>query len=708
MLLLRYIFIILLFINSVFLLDLYGAAGWDNSVLVSSDKYINKYPDTFQDDERTLITWTSYKKKIPFIYFNYKDRSWHKPEQVARINKNKIIYPAITFKQGKVFIIISDEKNILQLFYKDINSKHPFKKITLSSKEKFSILPDVYNINNNIFLFYQEYINKKEFKINYLEDIKTTPFSYEPKNLITVSEKEYGSFFPIIQHHKDNIYAFWVDRHGKDILRNDVIYLKYSSDDLTTWSKNIILSENDKDAKFPNFIIHNNILYVIYYVKEETTYIVTKAFDLDNFNLLFSNKLELKFSDFYNLKLEQSNNKFYIFWYSYIKKSRQIFSIESDNFQRWSPPLQFTSRGNNKLTCSVSKKNLAVVYEKKFKGKTLIYYQEKDVSCSPPVLYSTTHKSDRWSYKNSVIFKWKDPYDISGIKGYAYLLDRRQDTIPEIENLPSNFNGKSFEDLGDGIYYLHLRTIDGADNFSPVAHYKIMINTSILNPPEISSPTHKEFIPDSNSSPELNWKIKNNRPVKGYSYLLTQEEELIPDKKINTKKTDIKFINIKEGIWYFKIRACDPYNRWSDYSTFTLSIEKMITATKVPQKIIQEEDKSRHSYIVKPGDVLSDIINKILKIQNKHEWREYEKSIGRYNYLQNLDFLKPGDIIMFPIIIAKPYDTIETISRDIYGTETQKKKIVIIGADRAVLSAGDRVLIKDKYFLKTGKIPSKN
>ena len=134
----------------------------------------------------------------------------------------------------------------------------------------------------------------------------------------------------------------------------------------------------------------------------------------------------------------------------------------------------------------------------------------------------------------------------------------------------------------------------------------------------------------------------------------------------------------------------------------------MIIATKIPRKIIAEENKSRHSYIVKPGDVLSDIINKILKIQNKHEWREYEKSIGRFNYLQNLDFLKPGDIIMFPIIIAKPDDTIEKISRDIYGTEAQKKKIVIIGEDRDVLSEGDRILIKDKYFLKTGKIPSNN
>lgn len=703
----KYIFLYCsLLINLIFMLNLDGAVGWEKPVLVSFDKYINKYPDIYQDNSRTLITWTSYNNNIPSIYYVYRDTIWHKPELVTRLNNNKIVYPAITFNEGRVIITINDENNFLQLFYKNINSDETFKKITLVSNEKFNILPHIYNFNNNIFLFYQKFIDEKKFRINYLKDIKINDFSYAPETLATGTRDEYGSFFPVIRFYENKIYVMWIERVGEENFRNDVIHLKYSSENHKTWSDNIILSDNDKDAKFQDFIINEDKLYLVYYTTEYennkyNSYVVTKIFDLNGFNLLYSNKLSLEFSDFYRLKINYFQNKFYIFWYTYIKKQSHIFSIESDDFREWTSFAQITSTGNNKLTGTISQDILSLVYESTFPKKFLIYFQEKDLQCPPPYLYSTTHKSNLWSYQNSPVFKWTEPYDISGIKGYAYLLDNEPASIPDIENLPSSFNGKSFEKLEDGIYYLHLRAIDRADNFSPTVHYKILINSTVPEPPAVFCPTHKEFISSTASSPEFYWIMKDNRPVKGYSYLLTQDEELTPDKKINTRKTNIKFPNLNEGLWYFKIRSCDPYNRWSDYSTFTISVEKMVIAVKIP-----EEVESRFSYIVKPGDVLSHIITKILKIQNINEWRDYEKSIGKFNYIQNLDFLKPGDIIMFPIIIARPTDTIETISRDVFGMENQTEKIVIVG-DKDFLSAGDKVIIKDKYFLKTGKIPAK-
>ena len=298
--------------------------------------------------------------------------------------------------------------------------------------------------------------------------------------------------------------------------------------------------------------------------------------------------------------------------------------------------------------------------------------------------------------------KCKDPYDASGIKGYAYIIDNQPDTIPEIENLSANFNGKSFENLNNGIHYFHLSAIDNANNYSKIKHYKIMINASAPESPLISSLTHQEFIPTDNKSPKFSWKMKDNRPVKGYSYLLTQNENLIPKKKINTKKTSMQFKNLKESLWYFKVRACDPSNRWSDDAVYTITLETILLASKA--KSIQSAE-SRFSYIIKPGDVLSNIIKKILQIKKKLEWREYEKPIGKFNYIQNLDFLKPGDIVMFPIIIAKPEDTVEKISRDFFGSEAGKEKVVIIGKEtEKKISAGDKVIIRDKFFLKTGKV----
>ncbi len=437
----RYAFIILL---SFYLFPghvLHGADGWDRGIPVSSGKYIDRYPDIYQDKDRTLVTWTSYRNNLPSIYFNYKDPSWHKPQLVGRINRNKIIYPAITFKNGKVLIVASDENNRLQIYSKNIDSKAAFKKMALVPDEKFNILPNVHNFNHNVFLFYQEYINKKKFRINYIRDIKAFPSSYKPKSLITMQGKEYGSFFPVIQFHNNKSYALWTGRLGEGNSRNDAIYLKYSSGNYDEWSPDFLLSEGDKNAKSPDFTIYNNKLYVIYYITEPASYIVLKILDQENpGKVLYSDRLKFDFSDYYKLSVRHFKDKFHIFWYSYIGKNAQVLKIESHDFKIWSSPEQITSQGKNKLAGLLSINNLAFIYERSIGKKTSIYYKERDKSCSPPKLYSTSHKTNIWSFNNSVIFKWKEPADNSGIKGYAYLLDQEALTEPDIENLPSNFN----------------------------------------------------------------------------------------------------------------------------------------------------------------------------------------------------------------------------------------------------------------------------
>lgn len=700
--------LILLLVQTIFLTNTFGFNVWEKPVLISFNKYNNKYPDIFQENDLTFITWTMYKKNIPYIYFNYKDNKWHTPSLVTKLNKKKIILPSIIYKDGTIYIFVSNDNNIIQLFYKKFHSKNKFNQMTLASNEKFSILPDAYQFNNNIFMFYQKYINNKEFKIKYFTNIEKNLLPASFHTLIHVSGKEHGSFFPVIKFYNNKIFALWVDRFGKGNIRNDVIYIKSSSDNYREWSESTIISDLKKDAQFPDFIIKNDKLYLVYTSSEYknfqyNTFLITKIFNLNNLALLYSNKINLKFSMFYRLKLRWFKNNFFIFWYSYIKKNSQIFFIQSSNFKNWASPIQITKKNKNKLMKVQSQNNLSLLYEKHIKNKSLIFYREKDCHCKPPILYSTTHKLNKWSYKNSVIFKWKEPYDISGIKGYAYILDNNPTTTPEIQNLSSQFNGKSFENLENGTYYFHLCAIDRAENFSPAVHYKVMINTSPPDSPVIYSKTHQEFIPSNNNSPYFFWHQKDKRPVKGYSYLLTHDENLIPRKKINTQGTNITFKYLKEGIWYFKVRACDTYARWSSYSTYTISIEKILLASKAPM-----DAESRFSYIVRTGDVLSIIINKILQIKKKLEWRDYEKPVGKFNYLQNLDFLKPGDIVMFPIIIAKPSDTIEKISRDVFGTEYKCEKIIIVGKEKGIeLDAGDKIIVKDKFFLKTGKFQKK-
>lgn len=697
--------ILFLILLCFYMCTLYGVTGWEKPVLISLNKYQNQYPDVIQYNNITAVTWVAYKKNTPYIYFNYKDTKWHTPVTVTKLKKNKLLLPSINISGDNIYIFFSDNNNQIQIYYKALNKREAFRPLTIITNEPFCILPNTYNFNDRLFLFYQKYIDNKQFEIKYFSDIQNHLFPMKANHFINITGKKYGSFFPVIKYYNNNVYAMWINRKGSENTRNDIISFNSSENDFGSWSEEQILSDMNEDAKFPDFIIINNNLYLVYHVTEYdnfqyNSYVITKIIDLSQGKTVYKKKIPMNYSALYKLKLGYKNNKFYILWYSYIKKNAQILITESDDFKNWNTPIQITKRYNNKLVHLQTDKNLSIIYENHQKKRTLIYYQEKDITCASPKIYSKTHRSNQWSYNNSPIIKWKDRYDISGIKGYAYILDEKSDTVPEIENLAGTFNGKSFENLNNGIYYFHLRSIDKADNFSEPVHYKLMINNRPPDAPTIYSDTHREFIPTDDNSPVFNWEQKDNRSIKGYSYLLTQDENLEPNNKINTRKKTVKFKNLNEGIWYFKIKACDPFKRWSDSSTYTITIEKILIATKV-----QQDAESRYSYIVKPGDVLSIIISKILKTKRRLEWRNYEKPVGKFNYIQNLDFLKPGDIIMFPILIAKPNDTIEKISRDIFGTEGKKENIIVIGKEKNnQISPGDKVIIKDKYFLKTGKM----
>lgn len=626
---------------------------------------------------------------------------------VSQLNKYKIVSPSIIFKDNKIYVFISDENNIIQLYYKNFNSNEKFSKITLSPNELFSVLPIPKIFNNNLYLFYQKFINDKIIKIKYYKNIDIQQPVLNPFELTTLNQATFGNFFPEIIFNQDTLYSLWINRYGENNERNDSVYMKTSPDLGQTWSKDYIFSEPPEDVKFPCFTLTNNKIYLSYIdasINSSTinSNFIVKIFDANNYTLLDSKKLNPQLLNYYNLKVTYFNSKFYLFWYSIKNGKSTIYSMHSDDFINWEQPQEITKTGlNNRKFMVINNPKLALIYEGQNNNKSVIYYQEKITECPEPILYSSTHRSNEWSYNNTVVFNWKEPIDTSNIRAFCYLFDNIPDSIPDIECLSPTTTSKKFENIANGIYYFHLRAVDIEGNISPTAHYKIMINNNPPEPPKITCKTHQEFIPNDNDSPVFSWETPDKRPIKGFSFIFNQNKDQAPENKINITKNKIQFNHIKEGLWYFKIMTCDLLNRWSDYSTYTILVEKIIIASKIPENV-----QSRYSYIVQEGDVLSTIINRVLDIKNDiFEWREYEKPVGKFNYIQNLDFLKPGDIVMFPIIIAQPSDTLETISKNVYGEPSQTNKIVIVGKEEKNLEAGDRIILKDKYFLATGDIP---
>jgi hypothetical protein len=66
-------------------------------------------------------------------------------------------------------------------------------------------------------------------------------------------------------------------------------------------------------------------------------------------------------------------------------------------------------------------------------------------------------------------FTWGEPADASGIGGYSWLLDGKDDTLPDEVSEGGERQGE-LTDLTPGHWYFHVRACDGAGNWGPATH----------------------------------------------------------------------------------------------------------------------------------------------------------------------------------------------------------------------------------------------
>ena len=62
-----------------------------------------------------------------------------------------------------------------------------------------------------------------------------------------------------------------------------------------------------------------------------------------------------------------------------------------------------------------------------------------------------SHEEHTWSTKNDLFIKWEPGTDASGVKDYAFILDKNPDTIPELFLKEYPIDKVNFYDLPDGI-----------------------------------------------------------------------------------------------------------------------------------------------------------------------------------------------------------------------------------------------------------------
>jgi alpha-tubulin suppressor-like RCC1 family protein len=100
-------------------------------------------------------------------------------------------------------------------------------------------------------------------------------------------------------------------------------------------------------------------------------------------------------------------------------------------------------------------------------------------------LSSSSHPNQAtWYSVSNVLLSWLGDDSASGntgISGYSYQFNQTADTIPDTisEGTATNL---TLNDTADGLWYFHVRAVDGAGNWGETAHYAVRVDTTAPTP----------------------------------------------------------------------------------------------------------------------------------------------------------------------------------------------------------------------------------
>lgn len=164
-----------------------------------------------------------------------------------------------------------------------------------------------------------------------------------------------------------------------------------------------------------------------------------------------------------------------------------------------------------------------------------------DIALPPPEgpkVFSTSHPDpNRWYKNNNPKFDWEKE---EGVSEFSYSLDQDPHGVPD--NTPEgNSTAASFNDVGDGLWYFHIKARKG-DVWGGTSHYLVQIDNS---PPAVFKPVFdpKFKIPD----------IFLKNPV--VSFLTTDAFSGIDHYEVKV----VNLSNDKEAKVEFLVEAVSPY-----------------------------------------------------------------------------------------------------------------------------------------------------
>jgi hypothetical protein len=194
-----------------------------------------------------------------------------------------------------------------------------------------------------------------------------------------------------------------------------------------------------------------------------------------------------------------------------------------------------------------------------------------------PVISSPTHPvQTSWYSNNDPNLQWTLPYDLNGISGFSFILDKALGSIPDnILNCDDTITEKAYTDKSDDIWYFHIKALDNTGIWGETSHYTIKIDVEAPSEPIVSS-SHPEDTWTSDYTVYLEWNgpFDDLSGIDAYSYTFNDVPDTVPDEVPEDNPLQYTYYHdVDNQIWYFHIMAVDNAGNWGATRHYIVKVD---------------------------------------------------------------------------------------------------------------------------------------
>lgn len=193
-----------------------------------------------------------------------------------------------------------------------------------------------------------------------------------------------------------------------------------------------------------------------------------------------------------------------------------------------------------------------------------------------PTPTSAQATSGTWTSATTVQFTWAAPADVSGITGYAAVLDDLQNTVPPM-SVTTTSPTLTYNGIAEGTHYFHLRAVDKAGNWGATYQFTLLVDSSAPLAPTVTSTTHpnqSQWV--DNDAPAVSFSGTDLSGVTGLSYSIDTSASTVPDTTVEVSGSsgNASYTGRPEGVNYFHVRSRNGSGLFGDTYHYTVRIDR--------------------------------------------------------------------------------------------------------------------------------------